>query len=120
MKSNLNICRVQCRTKTLASSVGTALRCLKSLLLPTSKMATWSSAYWLSSFSHNFKFSKLRLLKSRIQLIMINVNHVEIKGLIHCPQIIYIFIIYIWFCEIQYKMIKRTENNSTRVKICQH
>jgi hypothetical protein len=41
----------------LASSVGTALRCLKSLLLPTSMMTRFASAYSRSSLSHRVTFS---------------------------------------------------------------
>lgn len=41
----------------LASSVGTALRCLKSLLLPTSMMTMFASAWSRSSFSHLVTFS---------------------------------------------------------------
>lgn len=41
----------------LASSVGTARRCLKSLLLPTSMMTMLESAWSRSSFSHLVTFS---------------------------------------------------------------
>src|SRR4051812_37454834 len=41
----------------LASSVGTALRCRKSLLLPTSMMTMLLSAWSRSSFSHRVTFS---------------------------------------------------------------
>lgn len=40
-----------------ASSVGTALRCLKSLLFPTSMITMLLSAWSLSSFSHLVTFS---------------------------------------------------------------
>ena len=41
----------------LASSVGTALRCLKSLLFPTSMMTMLESAWSRSSFNHRVTFS---------------------------------------------------------------
>jgi hypothetical protein len=41
----------------LASSVGTALRCLKSLLFPTSMMTIFESAWSRSSFNHRVTFS---------------------------------------------------------------
>ena len=43
--------------KAFASSVGTARRCLKSLLFPTSMMTILASAWSLSSFSHLVTFS---------------------------------------------------------------
>ena len=42
--------------KALASSVGTALRCFKSLLLPTSIMTMFESAWSLNSLSHLVTF----------------------------------------------------------------
>lgn len=41
----------------LASSVGTALRCRKSLLLPTSMMTMFASAWSRNSLSHRVTFS---------------------------------------------------------------
>ena len=43
----------------LASSVGTARRCLKSLLFPTNMMTMLESAWSRSSFSHRSTFSKV-------------------------------------------------------------
>ena len=45
-----------------ASSVGTALRCRKSHLLPTSMMTMLLSAWSLSSFNHRSTFSYVKCL----------------------------------------------------------